>query len=118
MFNINLYKKKIHKIVSTIKKYIENFLVELRRSKQQTSKPTAIKKKLINLDHRIESFFDNFKNLKRFNQSKKKLFYIEVRSASIIGLIILTTLTYFFLPVFYKKKEIRFFFRKSSLPKT
>ncbi len=109
MFNINLYKKKIHKIVSLINKYIENFLVELRRSKQQTSKPTPIKKKLINLDHRIESFFDNFKNLKRFNQSKKKLFYIEVRSASIIGLIILTTLTYFFLPVFYKKKEIRSF---------
>ena len=117
MFNINLYKKKIHKIVSTIKKYIENFLVELRRSKQQTSKPTPIKKKLINLDHRIESFFDNFKNLKRFNQSKKKLFYIEIRTASIIGLIILTILTYFILPVFYEKKKIRSFLKNQVYQK-
>ena len=77
MFNINLYKKKILKIVSPINKYIENFLVELRRSKQQISKPTPIKKKLVNLDHRIESFFDNFKNLKKFNQSKKKYLFFK-----------------------------------------
>ena len=104
MFNINLYKKKIRKIVSLITKYIENFFEELRRSKQQTNKPAPLKKKLVNLDHRIESFFDNFKNLKKFNQNKKKPFYLEIRTAAIGGLITLTILIYFILPAFYKKK--------------
>ena len=117
MFNINLYKKKIRKIVSPINKYIGNFFKELRRSKQQTNKPIPLKKKLVNLDHRIESFFDNFKNLKKFNQNKKKPFYLEIRTASIVGLITLTILTYFILPVFYEKKEIRSFLKNQVYQK-
>ena len=71
MFNLSFYKK-IKKLLLPINRIIQSFFTELNRSKSQSSKQTPIKKKIIQLDGKIESFFDKFKNLRKFNQNKKK----------------------------------------------
>ena len=75
MFNLSFYKKKLKKLLLPINRIIESFFTELNRSKSQSNRQIPIRKKIIQLDNWIESFFDKFKNLRKFNQSKKKLFY-------------------------------------------
>ena len=58
MFNLNFYKKKLKKILLPINKIIESFFTEIDRSKSQTNRLIPLKKKIIHLDSRIESFFD------------------------------------------------------------
>ena len=107
MFSSSFYKKKFKKIVLSINKILESFFTELNRSKSQSSKQTSIKKKIVNLDNRIESFFDKFKNFKKFNQSKKKSYYIDTKTGAIIGTVVFLFFSYFFIPTFYNKSEIK-----------
>ena len=107
MFNLNFYKKKLRKILLPIIKIIESFFTEIDRSKSQSNRLIPFKKKIIHLDSRIESFFDKFKNLKKFNQSKKKLHYLNSKLSASIALIVLLFFSYFFIPVFYNKNEIK-----------
>ncbi len=106
MFSSSFYKKKFKKIVLSINKILESFFTELNRSKSQSSKQTSIKKKIVNLDNRIESFFDKFKNF-RFNQNKKKSYNIGTKTGAIIGTVVLLFFSYFFIPTFYNKSEIK-----------
>ena len=71
MFNLSFYKKKLKKLLLPINRIIESFFTELNRSKSQKSKQTPIKKKIIQLDGKIESFFDKFKNLKNSIRTRK-----------------------------------------------
>ena len=71
MFNLSFYKKKLKKLLLPINRIIESFFTELNRSKSQSSKQTPIKKKIIQLDSKIESFFDKFKNLKNSIRTRK-----------------------------------------------
>ena len=73
----------------------------------QISCKIPLKKKIIHLDSRIESFFDKFKNLKKFNQSKKKLHYLNSKLSISIALIVVLFFTYFFIPAFYNKDKIK-----------
>ena len=109
MFNSSFYKKKFKKIVLSINKILESFFTELNRSKSQSYKQTSIKKKIIHLDNRIESFFDKFKNFRKFNHSKKKSYYINTKTRAIIATIVLLFFSYFFIPAFYDKNEIEKF---------
>ena len=109
MFNLNFYKKKFRKILLSINKILESFFIELGRSKHSTDKSTPFKKKIIHLDHRIESFFDKFKNFKKFNQGKKNFYLINTKPGAFIALIIILFLTYFFIPAFYKKDDLKIF---------
>ena len=107
MFNLNFYKKKLKKILLPINKIIESFFTEIDRSKSQANRQTPLKKKIIHLDSRIESFFDKFKNLKKFNQNKKKPHYLNSKFSISIALIVVLLLSYFFIPAFYNKNEIK-----------
>tara|TARA_B100001057_G_scaffold469085_1_gene529045 strand:+ start:2072 stop:3655 length:1584 start_codon:yes stop_codon:yes gene_type:complete len=107
MFNLNFYKKKLKKILLPINKIIESFFTEINRSKSQLNRQILLKKKIIHLDNRIESFFDKFKNLRKFNQSKKKLNYLNSKLSAFIALIVLLFFSYFFIPAFYNKDEIK-----------
>ena len=107
MFNLNFYKKKLRKILLPINKIIESFFTEIDRSKSQSNRQLPLKKKLIHLDNRIESFFDKFKNLKKFNQNKKKLYYLNSKFSISIALIVVLFFSYFFIPAFYNKDEIK-----------
>ncbi len=107
MFNLNFYKKKFRKILLPINKLLGRFFLELGRSKHQSGKSIPIKKKIINLDHRIESFFDKFKNFKKFNQNKKNFYLINSKLGVFITLIVILFFTYFFIPAFYKKEELK-----------
>ena len=92
MFNLNFYKKKFRKILLSINKILESFFIELGRSKHPTDKSTTFKKKIIHLDHRIESFFDKFKNFKKFNQGKKNFYLINTKPGAFITLIVILIL--------------------------
>ena len=81
MFNLSFYKKKLKKLLLPINKIIESFFTQLNRSKSQSIKQTPLKKKIIQLAGRIESFFDKFKNLRKFTQNKKKFFYLNNKIA-------------------------------------
>ncbi|WP_440922633.1 hypothetical protein [Candidatus Pelagibacter sp.] len=107
MFNLNFYKKKFRKILLPIIKIIESFFTEIDRSKSQSNRQIPLKKKIIHLDSRIESFFDKFKNLKKFNQNKKKLHYLNSKLSISIALIVVLFFSYFFIPAFYNKDEIK-----------
>ena len=104
---LNLYKKKFRKLLLPINKIIESFFSELSRSKYTKNKHAPIKKKFIRLDQKIESFFDQFKELKKFNQNKKILNVFEYKKSIIFIIILLFSSTYFILPSFYNKKEIK-----------
>ena len=78
MFNSNFYKKKLRKIILPINKILESFFTELNRSKSQSSKQTPFKKKFIYLDHKIESFFDKFKNLKNTIEREMRKFLVFI----------------------------------------
>ena len=107
MFNLNFYKKKLKKLLLPINKILGSFFQELERSKSSSNKQPLFKKKIIHLDNRIESFFDKFKNLRKFNQSKKKLFYLNTKLSASIALIILLFFSYFFIPTFYNKDKVK-----------
>ena len=107
MFNLNFYKKKLRKILLPIIKIIGSFFTEIDRSKSQSNRQIPLKKKIIHLDSRIESFFDKFKNLKKFNQSKKKLHYLNSKLSISVALIVVLFFTYFFIPAFYNKDKIK-----------
>ena len=102
MFNLNLLKKKFQKILLSINKLIHSFFNKFNSS----NKHKPIKKKFDNLDNKIESFFDKFKNFKKYNHSKKKFYFFNGKLVLSIALIIITTLSYFLLPVFYNKKQL------------
>ena len=57
MFNLS-FKKKLKKILLPINRIIGSFFTEIDRSKSQSNRQTPIKKKIIQLDNKIESFFD------------------------------------------------------------
>ena len=63
MFNLSFYKKKLKKLLLPINRIIGSFFTELNRSKSQSNRQTPLKKKIIQLDGRIESFFDKFYKL-------------------------------------------------------
>ena len=107
MFNLNLYKKKFRKLLLSINKIIESFFNELSRSKYTKNKNANIKKKFIRLDQKLESFFNQFKELKKFNQNKKLLNIFEYKKSLILVIIFLFSSTYFILPSFYNKNEIK-----------
>ena len=107
MFNLSFYKKKLKKILLPINKIIGSFFTELNRSKSQSNRQTPLKKKIIDLDNRIESFFDKFKNLRKFNQNKKKQHYLDSKLSIFIAAVVLIFFCYFFIPVFFNKEEIK-----------
>ena len=107
MFNSSFYKKKLKKILLTINRIIGSFFTELNRSKSESNKQIPIKKKIILLDKRIESFFDKFKNLKKFNQSKKKFFRLNKKLAISVASLIVLFLSYFLIPAFYEEHKIK-----------
>ncbi len=107
MFNLSFYKKKLKKLLLPINRVLESFFTELGRSKSQPNKHTPIKKKIIQLDGRIESFFDNFKNLKKFNHSKKKFYYLSNKIAISIASLVLLFFSYFLIPAFYNEDKIK-----------
>ena len=107
MFNLNFYKKKFKKILLSINKILESFFAELNRSKFQSNKQPSLKKKIIHLDNTIESFFDKFKNFGKFNQSKKKPYYIDKKIGILITTSVFLFFSYFFIPAFYNKSEIQ-----------
>ena len=106
MFNLS-FKKKLKKILLPINKIIESFFTEIGRSKSQSIRQTPIKKKISQLDGRIESFFDKFKNFKKFNQNKKKFSNLNSKIAISIACVVILFLGYFLIPAFYKDDKIK-----------
>ena len=106
MFNLSFYKKKFKKILLPVNRFIESFFNQLDRSKSQSNRQTPIKKKIIQLDSSIESFFDKFKNLRKFNQSKKKFYYLNNKIAFSIASLTILFFSYFLIPAFYKEDKI------------
>ena len=117
MFNLNFYKKKLKKILLPINRVIESFFTEIDRSKSQSNRQIPIRKKIIQLDNWIESFFDKFKNLRKFNQSKKKFYYLNNKIAISIASAIILFFSYFLIPVFYKENLIKTSLTNHSLNK-
>ncbi len=107
MFNLSFYKRKLKKLLLPINRVIESFFNELNRSKSQSSKQTPIKKKIIQLDGKIESFFDKFKNLRKFNQNKKKFFYLNNKIAISVASLLILFFSYFLVPAFYNEDKIK-----------
>ena len=105
MFNSSFYKKKIKKILLPVNRIIGSFFTELNRSKSQSIRQIPIRKKIIQLDNWIESFFDKFKNLRKFNQSKKKFYYLNNKIGITIASFIILFFSYFLIPVFYKEQK-------------
>ena len=109
MLNFNFYKK-IPKLLISINKILESFFIELEDLDIKKIKATY-KEKLIDLDHKFESFFNKFKEFKKYNQSKKKLSFFENKAVLSITIISLLFLTYFFIPVFYNEGETKNFLK-------
>ena len=107
MFNLSFYKKKLKKLLLPINKILGSFFNEIERSKSQSSRQKSIKKKLISLDNKIESFFGKFKNLKKFNQNKKTIYQLNTKFGASVAFIVVLFFSYFFIPAFYNKNEIK-----------
>ena len=107
MFNLSFYKKKLKKILLPINRILESFFVEIDRSKSRSNRQTPIKKKIDLLDGKIESFFDRFKNLKKFNQRKKKFYYLNNKIAISIASVTILFFSYFLIPAFYEDSKIK-----------
>tara|TARA_E500000178_G_C17024517_1_gene757289 strand:- start:432 stop:2015 length:1584 start_codon:yes stop_codon:yes gene_type:complete len=117
MFNLNSYKKKFRKLLLPINKIIDSFFDELTRSKYSKNKKGGIKKNFIRLDQKIESFFNKFKEIKKYNQSKKIFNVFEYKKSLILVIIFLFFSTYFILPSFYNKDEIENLLKNQMLNK-
>ena len=115
MFNLNFYKKKFRKLLLSINKILDSFFNELDRSKSQKKKREPIKKKLFNLDHKIESFFNKFKEFKKYNQDKKKLSFFKNKTVLSVTVTFLLFVSYFTIPVFYNKDETKSFLKNQIL---
>ena len=111
MFNLNYYKKKFRELLISINKFIDSFFIELGRSKHQKIKRTPIAKKFIDLDQKFESFFNKFKEFKKYNQNKKKLSFFENKTVLSIAIIFLLFLSYFSIPAFYDEGETKNFLK-------
>tara|TARA_B100001057_G_scaffold201864_1_gene202691 strand:+ start:749 stop:2332 length:1584 start_codon:yes stop_codon:yes gene_type:complete len=107
MFILSFYKKKIKRILLPINKIIERIFTKINRSRSQSIRQTPIKKKIIQLDGRIESFFDKFKNFRKFNQSKKRFYYLNSKIAISIASLVILFFSYFLIPAFYKEEKIK-----------
>ena len=107
MFNLSFYKKKLKKILLPINNIIESFFTQLNRSKSQSYKQTSIKKRIESLDNRIENFFDKFKNFNKYSQNRKKSYNLSSKTGVLISTIVLLFFSYFFIPAFYNKNEIK-----------
>ncbi len=107
MFNLNIYKKKFRKLLLSINKILGSFFDELTRSKYPKIKRTPIKKNFVRLDQKIESFFDKFKEFKKYNQNKNKFNIFENKKILILFVIFLLSSSYFILPSFYDEDEIK-----------
>ncbi len=59
------------------------------------------------MDNKIESFFDKIRNLKKYNQGKKKYYYLDNKVAISIASLVLLFFSYFLIPVFYKEDKIK-----------
>ena len=105
MFNLN-FIKKFWKLLLSINKII-GFFDELSRSKSPKNKRTPIQKNFTRLDQKIESFFDQFKELKKYNQNKKIFNIFEYKKTFALIIIFILSSSYFILPSFYNKDEIR-----------
>lgn len=103
MSNQNIFKKKLQKILLSINKLIGSFFDKFKSS----NKHTPIKKKINILDNKIENFFDKFRSLKKFNQSKNKFYYLNNKIALSIALLLILFLSYFLIPAFYDKNEMK-----------
>ena len=88
MFNLN-FKKKFRKLLLSINRIIGSFFDELTRSKYPKNKRTPIKKNFTRLDQKIESFFDKFKEFKKYNQNKNKVNIFENKRVLILVVIFL-----------------------------
>ena len=100
---LNLYIKKIRKIISSIKLILDSFFSNFKSS----NKHAPLKKKFESLDQKIESFFDKFRNLKKYNQNKKKLYYLNNKITIFIATSVLLFFSYFLIPIFYKDDIIK-----------
>ena len=107
MFNLNIYKKKFRKLLLSINKILGSFFDELTRSKYPKIKRIPIKKNFVRLDQKIESFFDKFKEFKKYNQNKNKFNIFENKKILILFVIFLLSSSYFILPSFYDEDEIK-----------
>ncbi len=107
MFNLSFYKKKLKRILLPINRILESFFAEIDRSKSRSNRQTPIKKKIDQLDGTIESFFDRFRDLKRFNQRKKKFYYLNNKIAISIASVIILFFSYFLIPAFYEDGKIK-----------
>tara|TARA_B100001057_G_scaffold47635_1_gene42428 strand:- start:357 stop:1940 length:1584 start_codon:yes stop_codon:yes gene_type:complete len=117
MFNLNLYKKKLRKLLLPINKIIESFFAELGRSKYPRAKRTPIKKNLIRLDQKIESFFNQIKELKKYNQNKKNLNIFENKKVLFLVIAFLLFSSYFILPAFHNENEMKRLIKNQILNK-
>jgi len=113
MFNQNIFKKKLQKILISINRLIGSFFDKFKSS----NKHTPIKKKINILDNRIENFFDKFQSLKKYNHSKKKFYYLNNKIALSVALIFVLFLSYFLIPVFYNKSEIKILLKNQMYEK-
>ncbi len=67
-----------------------------------------LKKILLSINRAIESFFDNFTSIKKYQSgNKKKLRYTDNRVALIVGFLIILIFTYFFIPTVFNKNETK-----------
>ena len=107
MFNSSFYKKKLKRILLPINRILGSFFTEIERSKSLSVRQTPLKKKIIQLDGRIESFFDKFKNFRKFNQSKKKFYNLNNKIAISIASLVILFFCYFLIPAFYKEEKIK-----------
>tara|TARA_B100000035_G_scaffold220561_1_gene189351 strand:+ start:584 stop:2167 length:1584 start_codon:yes stop_codon:yes gene_type:complete len=107
MFNLSFYKKKLKRLLLPINRILESFFAEINRSKLRSNRQTPIKKKIDQLDGIIENFFDKFKDFKKFNQRKKKFYYLKNRIAISIASAIILFFSYFLIPAFYQDDKIK-----------
>ena len=113
MSNQNILKKKLKKILLIIYRLIGSFLIN---SKAQIS-TLLLKKKFNILDNKIENFFDKFRSLKKYNLSKNKFYYLNNKIALSFALLFILFLSYFLIPVFYDKNEVKVLLKKQIYEK-
>ena len=113
MSNQNLFKKKFQKLVLSINRLIGSFFDKFKSS----NKHTPIKKKFNILDNKIENFFDKFRSLKKYNLSKNKFYYLNNKIALSFALLFILFLSYFLIPVFYNKNEIKILLKNQMYEK-
>ena len=113
MFNQNIFKKKVQKILLSINRLIGSFFDKFKSS----NKHTPIKKRFNILDNKIENFFDKFRSLKKFNLSKNKFYYLNNKIALFFALILVLFLGYFLIPAFYDKNEIKILLKNQMYEK-